>query len=69
MYFANQRGDLNGTTQLEFFVPTGVDSVTWNGKGLSLQATSYGSFISQVEIEGIAVPALPKLGPWKVIGG
>jgi hypothetical protein len=54
---------------MEFFLPTSISSITWNGKELPLETTSYGSLISQDEIEGIDVPEIPELGSWRVLGG
>ncbi|TDL23439.1 glycoside hydrolase family 35 protein [Rickenella mellea] len=59
-------GDLNGTTTLEFFAPSAVTNLIWNGAVQRIQATAHKSFT--VTLPGASAVALPKLGGWKVLG-
>ncbi|KAH7914518.1 glycoside hydrolase family 35 protein [Hygrophoropsis aurantiaca] len=59
-------GDLNGTTTIEFFAPSAVSSLMWNGQSVSVSRTSRGSY--QAAIQAATSVNLPTLGGWKVSG-
>ncbi|KAJ3561176.1 hypothetical protein NP233_g10355 [Leucocoprinus birnbaumii] len=60
-------GDLNGTTNLEFFAPASVTALRWNGVSHSVTKTSRGSFSTTVNGPAQASP-LPILQNWKAMG-
>ncbi|KAK6540670.1 hypothetical protein TWF694_008063 [Orbilia ellipsospora] len=59
-------GDTNGTTTFEVFAGSAVSTVTWNGKGLSLSKTSYGSLTGTYSptLPSVSIPTLSSL-TWK----
>ncbi|KAF3916175.1 Beta-galactosidase [Arthrobotrys entomopaga] len=59
-------GDTNGTTTFEVFAGSAVSTITWNGKGLNLSKTSYGSFAGSYSptLPSVTIPTLSSL-TWK----
>ncbi|KAH7924781.1 glycoside hydrolase family 35 protein [Leucogyrophana mollusca] len=59
-------GDLNGTTTIEFFAPSAVSHLVWNGQSFNAWHTTSGSY--QAVIQATVSVTLPTLGDWKVSG-
>ncbi|VDB90643.1 unnamed protein product [Peniophora sp. CBMAI 1063] len=58
-------GDTNGTTTLEVFGPSNVNSLFWNGKAYDVNPTTHRSYVAHIEAADPV--ALPTLGAWKVL--
>lgn len=56
-------GDTNTTTEVEFFAPSTVNKLWWNGESTTFTKTSYGSLIAN--ISGPDSYELPALSGWK----
>jgi beta-galactosidase GanA len=59
----NLTGDLNGATTLEVFAPASVNRITWDGRPVNAQRTSYGTLTAS--LDGPAPVQLPNLTNWK----
>ena len=59
----NLTGDLNAETTLEVFAPASANRITWNGRPVNAQRTSYGTLTAS--LNGPAPVQLPNLTNWK----
>lgn len=66
-------GDWSNTTALEVFAPASVSGVKFNGEGLKVEKTPWGSLVSTLEASKddttSILASLPKLGTWKAADG
>jgi len=62
-------GDTREATPLEFWAPTGIRSVTWNGAKIATTRTRSGSVVATASLATPVDFALPALTDWHVAAG
>lgn len=59
------KGDIANGTNIEVFAPSSVNSISWNGKLLEAEKTTYGSLAARLAGPDTSSVELPKLDSWK----
>jgi beta-galactosidase len=58
-------GDIDANTELEIYAPSSVNTISWNGKEVKAQKTSYGSLKANLKMTPVSLDKDLALDGWK----
>ena len=58
-------GDTTAASDLEVWAPTGISTVSWNGRAVTTSTSSSGSLLATAQLPGPATVTLPTLTGWR----